>query len=189
MCGGLCAGSLGLAGCTGAGAGGGGALRIESSIGEAVLRPRMQTGIYGSPDRNTADIFLSDFEADELLAVLRGDRAGRTGNLVHIHMFLLPRAGQTPIDFTASNATMTHVVFSGAGVGVYGGGGFLLPKGAPGGSVFGGTVRGATLRLLRSTDGFSDLLGTSELSGAVSARRDEDRAAELSNAMLRLLSQ
>lgn len=102
-----------------------------------------------------------------------------TGNILHIHMFLYPKAGRTPIDFTASNATITHVVLADGAYGVYSGGGFLLPSGKTAGKAIKGRLEEATLRPVSATSGFADLLGWNHLSGSIAAGRDEERAEDI----------
>src|SRR5690606_15374046 len=104
------------------------------------------------------------------------DLRAQTGNLIHIHLFLMPVAGRTPIDSTAFNFTVRHVVLTGGQAGMYSGGGFILPAAEPGAPRFSGSVRDATVRLLRADSGFTDRLGVSTLSGSISVQHDEERA-------------
>jgi len=101
------------------------------------------------------------------------------GNLSRVHVFLNPRAGYTPIDYTASNASFTHIVVSGEVYGVYTGAGFVLPSTTPGESSFSGYTNGANLKLASSTAGFEDMLGPTEVTGRVSATRDDATAEKL----------
>jgi len=91
-------------------------------------------------------------------------------------MFLMPKAGSTPIDFTAANATVHHYVIADGAVGVYSGGGFLLPSSEPTGKSISARLGGATLRLAEQAGPFVDRLGTSRVRGSVSAKRDEETA-------------
>lgn len=151
---------------------GGPTLRIESRESASYLQPDIRTRVFGSADRNTADVILSDIPAEDLRAWAEGD-ADASGFVAHIHMFLLPRAGRTPIDFKASNATITVALLSGGRYGMYRGGGFLLPDGAPTGASFGGRLKGATLSPASTTPGFTDRLGHSAAMSNFSAERDE----------------
>jgi hypothetical protein len=164
---------------TGLQLGSAGAITIESPSQNVVLRPKLRTRVYRSVDRNTADFYLSDLEEDQLLAWLSGEDTGASGNLIHIHMFLYPKAGRTPIDYTASNITITHTVIAGGVYGVYGGGGFMLPSGTPGDKTMGGNVRDASLRFLRGSDGFVDRIEAATFAGGVNARHDEFLAARI----------
>lgn len=104
-----------------------------------------------------------------------------------IRMFWSPRAGTTPIEAEATNATVHYVIFphdaddTGAGtggapqVGVYTGAGFLMPGAKPGGNKLSAEVWDASLRLEDATPAFLDLLGRAELDGSFTARRDDAR--------------
>ena len=102
---------------------------------------------YTASDRNTADFFLSDLPP----AAKDADLAGLTGSLVHLHLFLQPRAGHTPIADEACSFTIRQVVFAKGQIGVYSGGGFLSLSGDLGGKAIAGSFRGATLRLTQAT--------------------------------------
>lgn len=149
---------------------------IESSVG---LRPRLATKAYMNEDNSVADIYLTDL-SDEALQ-LRAPLDGVSGTIVHVHLFALPKAGKTPIDDTASTAAVRTLVISNGHLGVYGGGGFMLPSGKPGGKSIGGSIRAASVRLTGSTPGFDDKMGAAEFSASVSAPRDEPRARALAS--------
>lgn len=140
------------------------------------LEPDYDTAVYIPRDRNTADLYFSTIAG---IGQPGMSMRGASGSVLHVHMFLKPRAGRTPIDFDASNITVTHYVLAKGAVGVYGGAGFMLPSGTPGDSDFGGRARGVTLRPMARTAGFADRLGWNELSGKLSAERDDARAAEI----------
>ena len=163
--------------------GGGGSAEIASLETGNTLDAKLPTRVYRSLDRNTADIYLTDLSDDELTAILQAGPSGASGQLLHIHMFVLPKPGRTPIDDTAVTASVRYVVFSGSEHGVYAGAGFLLPAGEPGGKRFSGTMDDATLRLDRATDGFRDLLGPSRLDLSFGAERNETLAGELDDAI------
>jgi len=144
---------------------------IESSVG---LRPRLPTKAYINEDNASADIYLTDLAEDALLP--RAPLDGVSGTIVHIHLFALPKAGKTPIDETASTAAIRTLVVSKGHLGVYGGGGFMLPSERPGARAIGGSIRSASVRLTGSTPGFDDRIGAAQFSASVSAPRDETRA-------------
>lgn len=172
-----------------AGCAGESTLRTVSSDRAAEFAPEWRTAVYRMRDANTVDIFLSDLREEDVvsrLAAAAEGKEGPPGVVLHLHMFLDPKAGQTPIDFTASNMTIVQMVLSGSGVGVYGGGGFLLPNTKPGGPEFGGRVREASLRPMWAEGGFEDRLGSGEVSGAVRARRDDRLATAIGARMLLL---
>jgi len=196
--------SGGLGGCSGGGGGfglglgllssGSGSVNIVSTSEATRLSASFRTAVYRYQDRNTADLYFSDLSMEQLEAIASGADRSETapdgGQILHIHLFLTPRAGRTPIEFSASNVTLTHIVLSGDAVGVYGGGGFLLPSRAftvePGGNRFGGDMRGATLRFLSGTEGFADRIGSGVLDGTLSARLDPESAATIGSLMASL---
>jgi hypothetical protein len=119
---------------------------------------------------------------------------------VHVHVFLMPSAGDTPIDTTAVNVTLRHLILAGAPagrgatdtplMGLYAGGGFWYPRGDIGDDTLSGSLDGASHRLSRATPGFADPLGSGSLSGSVVARRDEALAQAMAatlDALLRRL--
>lgn len=140
----------------------------------AVLAPAMPVVAYSARDPNTADLYLTNLTPDQLDPAT--DLADLDGHIVHIHMFVAPRAGKTPIDQTACSVTIRHAVLARGAIGMYGGGGFLLPSGKAGDETFGGSIRSATLRLLGSTPGFRDPLGAVEFDASVRAPLDEPLA-------------
>ena len=79
-------------------------------------------------------------------------------------------------------------VLTGDSFGVYSGGGFLLTSSRPGRSTFGGPIRDATLQLITASPGFVDQLGHSVFTGSISARRDEELAARIRDAMSRIVA-
>lgn len=160
-------------------------LTVESE--RSALTPTIQTAVYRFTDSNTADIYLSDLPPEDLVARLAQGVEGEPGVVLHLHLFLAPKAGRTPIDFTASNASVTLLVLNGAARGVYGGGGFMLPSSSLGGATIAGEMRQATIRLVESDAGFGDALGLAEVSGDIAARRDDALAARISDEMTRLL--
>lgn len=149
---------------------------IESSIG---LRPRLATKAYLNEDNSEADIYLTDLSDDSLK--LRAPLDGVSGTIVHVHLFAIPKAGKTPIDDTASTAAVRTLVISNGHLGVYGGGGFMLPSGKPGAKSIGGSIRAASVRLTGSTPGFDDKMGAAEFSASVSAPLDEPRARAIAS--------
>lgn len=124
---------------------------------------------YSARDRNTADFYMTD------LPTGAWNKPSRelAGTLVHVHVFLMPKPGSTPIADDACSFTVRQIVFAGGSHGVYSGGGFLTLSGDVGDRECGGEFRGATLRLTASTDGFEDRLGPAEMHGRIEAPRDE----------------
>ncbi|MBY0261679.1 MAG: hypothetical protein K2Q20_05015 [Phycisphaerales bacterium] len=168
----------------------GGELTARSSMGDKQLSPSFITAAYTPIDPNTAEVFLSDLPAEWFTNP--GDRlADASGSIVHMHVFLYPSAGDTPIDTTACNVTVRHLVLAGrvpgAGasdtplMGLYAGGGFWYPRDDIGDDTLGGSLTGASHRLSRSTPGFVDPLGSGELSGRLTAQRNDELARAMSS--------
>lgn len=167
--------------------GGAPSLEVASADTGAVLAPRWVTAVYQHADSNTADIYLSDIPLETLASGDLADLDNLSGSILHIRYFVTPRAGRTPISFSASNTVVRHVVFAPASAGVYGGGGFLLPRDDAGEATFEGRMREATVRLVQAAPGFADRLESGEVSGFVSARRDPDAAAAVARTLSNLL--
>lgn len=159
----------------------GAGVRIRSIDNAAVLEPRMATSGYSYEDASTADIYLSDIPASRLVTADSLDQL--SGTIVHLHMFIRPRPGKTPIDTTASTVTIRCAVLTRGEVGVYGGGGFLFPSGTPGDGSFGGAIEHGSVRLLASTPGFADRLGAAELSCGIKVPQDAAVAGVMEHLM------
>ncbi len=179
-----------LTGCAGGGGSSSSKLGLISRETAAALSPQFTTIVYSSTDRNTADIYLTDLPAEAFtegaapLAV-----PGPSGVIARIHVFLIPKAGKTPISYDATNATLSWLVLTGDSFGVYSGGGFMLTSSNPSSSKsFGGQVRDATLELITSSPGFVDQLGHAVFTGSVSAQRDEELAARIRDTMSRIVA-
>ncbi|MFT5423717.1 MAG: hypothetical protein ACI89L_001505 [Phycisphaerales bacterium] len=149
----------------------------------AVLSPDFRVLVFArSENDSTADLYFTDL-SDEQIESYFDDSAAWTqisGSIVHVHMFIKPYAGRTPIQSTAANASMRWAVLADGEIGVYTGAGFVFPGRTLLGSKISGSVRGATLRLTRATEGFHDPLGPSSLSMSFSAKKDADMAEGLS---------
>lgn len=145
----------------------------------AVLAPVWLTAVYTSNDPNNADIYLSDLPIDVLTAEDPSAIDSYAGSIIHIHYFLTPKAGRTPIDTRAANTTIQHLVLvpnpsGGLGfAGLYGGGGFLLPNKPPGRKYLSGTIGAGSHALLNAGPGFEDRLGNAVIEGAIDARLDD----------------
>jgi hypothetical protein len=101
-------------------------------------------------------------------------------------MFVKPRPGSTPIADTACTSTVRYIVLADGRVGVYGGGGFLFPKGKTDGSTFSGSMDDATVRLVASGPGFIDRIGAGVLDVGFKSRRDDELAGLLARTADRL---
>ncbi|MBY0111229.1 MAG: hypothetical protein K2Y21_00300 [Phycisphaerales bacterium] len=139
------------------------------------LEPKFQA--YYAADPNTADFYLSDLPAEAFAD--NADLSRFSGSLVHVHMFLAPKAGATPIAFSANSVTVRHLIIAEGQMGQYSGGGFLLPSGTAGDSTFGGRLKDATMRLTARTPGFVDRLGACEFESGLAVPKDVSRAKRM----------
>ena len=148
------------------------------SVREAIAdTPTLPTSVYGTEDGNTADLYLTDLPASALDP--GAPLTGVSGRLAHLHLFVAPKAGSTPIAASACSVTIRYIVIADGHVGVYAGGGFLLPRSGVGDESFEGRVSEATLRLSGKTEGFSDRLGPCTMNAQLSAQRDEAAARRI----------
>lgn len=146
----------------------GGTLAVTSAGSEpARLSASLRTAVYAHDQGAGTSIFVSDLPMERLLA---GDF--EQGQVLHLELLWVPRSGTTPMDRTATNLSVRHVIFSGDQVGVYGGAGFALTAGRPGDRIFSLEVRDAPLRLEHRTSGFVDVLERAQLQGHLAARLD-----------------
>jgi len=149
----------------------GGDVRLQSVANpERVVRPALPTAVFVPTGAAGVDIYLTDLSRRDLDPL--ADLSLVDGHIVHIHMFLRPSPGRTPIDSNATNATVRHMIFTRGVVGSYEGAGFLLPRMTPGSDTFAARLREASVRLMRHDPGFSDPLGAATLSAEIRARED-----------------
>lgn len=134
----------------------------------AVLTPAFRTAIYGVDRESVASFYLSDLPVEKLL---KGDFD--RGQIIHIEMLWLPRAGATPMDESAANVSVRKVVIVDGQVGVYGGTGFALPSGKPGAERLSVSVYDATLDLIDASNAFNDALSPALLEGSFTAERND----------------
>ncbi|MCH8153337.1 MAG: hypothetical protein IH830_13305 [Planctomycetes bacterium] len=162
-----------------------GVLRAESLGRESVvLIGRYVTAFYAQNDSaETTSFFLSDLPLEQLLS-------GRVdqGLVVHLDLLWIPEAGATPMDSSATNATIRYIVIASGEVGIYGGAGFAVPHGEPGQNTLTVSLRDASLTLLESTDGFVDLLSPARLTGDFTAVLDSRRARQIHYAVSQLVT-
>ena len=112
-----------------------------------------------------------------------------SAQIVSISYLWKPRAGRTPVSRQATNLMIRHVVLVGrTEVGVYGGGGFGWPRGAPGDDGFGIDISGSSLTLIDSTDGFKDLLSPAAASGSVGGPLDAKTAVRMRDVTSQLVT-
>ena len=167
--------------------GSGGAARLQSLQNTSELRAELPTRIYTARDPDTVDIYMTNLP--ESVWNSGADVSDMTGLLVHVHMFIRPKAGRTPIADTASTATVRCLVLANGELGVYGGGGFFVDASDAGDEVFSGTMREATVRLVSATGGFNDRLGVAVFSGKVAGTLDRETAQRMDRAMRALIAE
>ena len=164
--------------------GGTGQLRAESFGGERViLGSTYITVVYEHDPKADTSFFLSDVPMEDLLA-----GTVTQGQIMHVELLWEPKAGATPVDASATNAAIHHVIISDGEIGVYGGAGFAMPHGDPGDDRMRMTLRDATVRLLESTDGFRDLLTPGKIMGDFTARLDPASARKIHRATSQLVT-
>ncbi len=179
------AAALGFAGAFAGGCASGASTTLRSEGGAGELRARMAVMAYTSPDKNTADVYMSDLPREALEP--DADLSGVAGQFVHMHVFITPSAGSTPIDAGACSVVVRTFVVARGQVGLYGGGAFLNPNSAPGSGPLSGSISGGTCRLLSSTPGFVDRLGPSEFSAKFRVPRNDALAAQLGKRLATML--
>jgi hypothetical protein len=165
--------------------GSGGTARLESVQTTAKLEARLDTSAYLEAGEYAADIYMTDLSPGDLLP--QADLRGTWGQFIHIHLFIEPSAGDTPISRDACSAIVRHLVISDGQIGLYGGGGFLQPSGKPGDPSLGGSLADATMKPITGTAGFVDRLGSSVFSGSVGGKRDAVEAERLRKGLQSLL--
>jgi len=172
-----------VAGCTGAGTGAG-KLRAESlSDDPVVLGTTYVAVVYEQQPDTEASFFLSDVPVEDLL-----EGTVRQGQIMHVDLLWRPKAGSTPMDASATNAAVHHVIIADGEVGVYGGAGFAMPSGTPGNGRMHVSLRDATVRLLESTEGFNDPLSPAKITGDFTAEHDPALARKIHRAISQLVT-
>lgn len=149
-----------LGGCSG-----GGEITVTGQALERTsLRGSFTQGIYRFEDDNHATLLL-----------VEGPIENPT-QAATIRFLWSPWPGSTPIDETATNATIQYIIFTGEGnqlAGIYTGAGFAYPNDDLGDDSVDVGVWEANLRLTDSTRGFQDLLGQALLRGSIRVHRDD----------------
>ncbi len=143
----------------------GGELAIRS---QTVDGPRMKSGF--------SEGFFTVADKNTLTAVMYEGPADAPTQAVTIRMFWQPKAGRTPIDDTATNATIHYIIFTGDNreeIGIYSGAGFVYPNSGLEGDKLVAGVWQSSLRLADKSKGFHDHLGQATLEGRFTAKRDD----------------
>jgi len=142
----------------------GGSLTVRSfNDTDDATRGSFQTGIYTTADQNSATMILFDGPAENPKAA------------VTIRMFWNPHAGRTPIDATATNATVQYVIFDEAGkeIAIYSGAGYFYPNNTVGSDSFTGSLWQSSLRIADKSEGFEDKIGQARIDGKFTVTRDD----------------
>lgn len=179
----MCSGAACLPGCSSMG--GGGSPRASSTSPEGgSLSLDLPTRCFTARDGNWADFYLTDLPAEVFHQ--GADATSARGTILHVHMFLNPKAGRTPLSTSASTCIVRVLVIADGQIGVYGGGGFMSRGGGVDEPNLTARLRAGTLELTRATPGFADALGQSVVSGTFSCPRDDREALLISRAMTAL---
>ncbi|MCC6682684.1 MAG: hypothetical protein IT445_17425 [Phycisphaeraceae bacterium] len=131
-----------------------------------VQSSRFQTACYSYDDHHNLTVVLIEGPADS-------PRRAAT-----IRVFWQPKTGRTPLDKTATNATIRYIVFPPSDppmAAVYGGAGFVNPRSDEGDAMFRGDLWQANLRLSDASEDFQDAIGVADISGPIAAQRDDAR--------------
>ncbi|HCT45904.1 MAG: hypothetical protein CMJ35_05040 [Phycisphaerae bacterium] len=173
--------SMGACNAMRGGGGSGGSSTVVSDTTASIYKTNLRTRAYTYHDDNTADIYLTDLSDEQLTAFFEknADWSQISGTLVHIHLFLDPKPGKTPIEPTAANASIRYAIVSRGQIGIYDGAGFMLPGQKPGKDTISGSFAAAPLRLTRATEGFNDPLTPARLDMSFDAQLDDLASPEL----------
>lgn len=153
-----------------------GSISTVSVITGKYIEGDLPSAVYTMPDEFTADVYLTNLPISRL-GDASDNLADLSGTVVHIHVFLVPAAGKTPIAQHAVNASVRQLVLSSGQAGLYSGGGFVFTD-EPGDSSYAASVRDSSMRLAVASPGFVDQLGQANLTGGFNATLD-DKAARL----------
>lgn len=163
-----------ISGCAGAGVWAGNAIQIHSlSDNPVMLAANFQFACYSHDPKSDTSFWLSDVPVEDILE-------GRIteAQIMHIELLWTPRPGSTPIDSSATNASIRYIIVTNGEVGVYIGAGFVNLHGKLPGSKISVSVLDASLKLGDSTDGLIDLLSPARLSGRFSATNNPELARQ-----------
>lgn len=108
--------------------------------------------------------------------------------VLHIELLWQPKAGFTPMDTTATNASIRYVIISNGEMGIYGGAGFARPDGDATDKTLRVSLEDASLQLQEKTAGFHDLLGVAQVTGSFNSVRDDKKTRQLNYATCQLVT-
>jgi hypothetical protein len=176
----LCA----MHGCTGIGASG--SLRAVS-LGARSLHVELPGTFthasYVDDPLAGPSFMLSDVSPDDLIKQNITD-----GLIMHIELLWKPKAGYTPIDSDATNASIRFVVISHGEMGLYAGAGFALPDGDLTEDTVEIAIKDASLQLIESTPGFNDLLSPAQLTGTFTATKNDKMTRQMNMAASQIVT-
>ncbi len=170
-------------------------IQLQSAANrQNVLAPKWAEVIARISDENTIDIYMLDQPLETALAYPLDPQPRRVGEepgldvpgtlqVCHIHVFLSPKAGRTPIQASACTATVRLLVFADDQAGEYGGAGFMTPALGSGERVVRASIVDGQARLIRATQGFTDLLHDAVVEGSVAARHEPAVARQVERAL------
>lgn len=139
---------------------------------------KVVTAVCTSDPYVDTSLWLSDLTSTQLES---GDF--QDGQILHVEMLFPPRAGETPIDSSATNLSIRYIVISGGTVGLYEGGGFGYPIGGHEDDSMSLRVDPSGLTLAESTDGFIDLLSPAVLNAVFTGNCDDVAGQRLADAV------
>ena len=148
-----------------------------------LLQGKFAYGYYTINPSGSTSLLLSDVSLEQWK---RGDV--RDGQALHVQLLWQPKPGATPLDETATNISISHVIVSSGEIGIYAGGGFAIPRGTPGDDHLSLALRDASIELSDSTSGFQDLLSPARMTGSITASLDDDAALELKYAISQVVT-
>lgn len=162
---------------------------VTAGLGCAASSGARDTDLTIQSRANPEDIAAGGFDAgvysydgpSSITVLLTDGPVDAPNRALIVRMFWMPKAAATPLDETATNATVQYIVFGPAtgergrrAVGIYSGGGFLYPENETDGNALSANLWQATLTLADSSEGFEDTLGASILRGRFAAIRDDE---------------
>lgn len=152
-----------------------GDLQVESQNADPVILAFEPTeAVYSHDVSGESSFWISDIPLDDLLS-----GTITHGQIMHIELFWVPKPGKTPMDDSATNAIIRHIILEDCELGIYGGAGFIVPRGKLGKRTAHLSIAQASLTLQDKTAGFADLLTPAQLTGDISAELDDALARNL----------
>ncbi|MFA9477893.1 hypothetical protein ACERK3_06235 [Phycisphaerales bacterium AB-hyl4] len=131
---------------------------------------RFDSGMYRQDDESSATMIL-----------LRGPAEQPTKAMV-VRLHWVPRAGATPLESSATNATMHYIIFGegeASPVAIYSAAGFVFPRDRLGRDTLRVRLLDAKAHLADAADGFDDRIGPSRLSGDMTVAHDPEATSGL----------